>query len=102
MVELLIALLFGYRKKKEILLVVVVNLITQFGLNLFLAFSDRLMSYSMVWSAMFAFLEFIIFIGEAIVYMCCLKSHSRIRAVVYALSANLLTLLSGALILYLS
>lgn len=96
-VEVLIAFLFGYRKKKETLLIVVVNLLTQFGLNLSLTFSDNFFA-AVAWGFGFPLLELAIIIGEAIIYVRYLKSHSRKRAVLYAIAANVITLLSGILI----
>ena len=99
-VEVLIAFIFGYRKKKEILFIIVVNLFTQFCLNLLLSFSDYFLD-TLVWGLLFPLLELAIIIGEAIAYAHCLKSHSRKRAVLYAIAANVITLLSGVLIIFL-
>ena len=99
-VEVLIAFIFGYRKKKEILIILVVNLFTQFCLNLLLSFSDYFLD-TLVWGLLFPLLELAIIIGEAIAYAHCLKSHSRKRAVLYAIAANVITLLSGVLIIFL-
>ena len=43
-------------------------------------------------------MEPLIFIGEAVVYSKLLKSHSKKRAVLYAITANMASLISGALI----
>ena len=80
LIEVLIALLFGYRGKKEILLITSVNIITQFGLNLFIGALDRSMP-DHVWFALFPLVELIIIIAEAAIYACFLKSHTKKRAV---------------------
>ena len=99
-VEVVIAFLFGYRKKNEILFIMAVNSITQFGLNLFLSFSDCLLD-SLAWGLLFPLLELAIIVGEAIAYVHYVESHARKRAVLYAIAANVITLLSGVLIIFL-
>ena len=43
-------------------------------------------------------MELAVFIGEAVFYAKCLKSHPRKRAVLYAITANTASLFSGVLI----
>ena len=96
-VELLIALVFRYRDKKEIRLIVITNCITQVMLNLLLSFIDYT-SGLLTWVFIFPVLEIAVFIIEAIVYAIGLRSHSRKRAVCYALLANAATALIGFMI----
>ena len=89
-VEILIALLFGYRGSKEIRLIFIVNIITQVLLNLILSFADYHSGPS-VWLIFLPMLEIGVFFIEAVVYAFGLKMHSKVRAVFYALVANLVT-----------
>ncbi len=97
LMEILTALFFGYRKKKEILLILLANIITQAFLNGLLAATDRY-SDRVTWLFLFPLAELVIFAGEAAVYAKCLKSHSKTRAVLYAIVVNTASLFSGALI----
>ncbi len=94
--EVLTGLLFGYRRKNEILLIIAVNCVTQLCLILFLFLSDRIL-FERAWFLIFPLLELAVITGEAAVYAARLRSHSKKRAAVYAVLANAVTLLSGVL-----
>ena len=96
-VEILVALVFGYRAKREILIIVIANILTQAFLNWYLIV-DNYHQDTAPWFLLLLLMEPIIFIGEAVVYAKFLKSHSKKRAVFYAITANTASLLSGALI----
>ena len=97
LMEILVALLFGYRSKKELLIICVTNILTQALLNWYLIVGDTYPD-STIWLFRFLAMELAVFIGEAVIYAKCLKSHSKKRAVLYAVTANIASLFSGPLI----
>ncbi len=97
LVEILVALVFGYRTKRELLIIVIANIMTQAFLNWYLI-ADNSHPDTMAWFLLLLMMEPLIFIGEAVVYSKLLKSHSKKRAVLYAITANMASLISGALI----
>lgn len=97
LVEILVALLFGYRSKKELLIIGITNILTQALLNWYLIVGDTYPD-STIWLFRFLAMELAVFIGEAVIYAKCLKSHSKKRAVLYAITANMASLFSGPLI----
>ena len=97
LVEILIARVFGYRAKREILIIVIANILTQVFLNWYLIV-DNYHPDTAPWFLLLLLMEPLIFIGEAVAYAKCLKSHSKKRSVFYAITANTASLLSGALV----
>ena len=97
LVEILVALLFGYKVKQELLIIGITNILTQVLLNWYLIVGNTFPD-TMIWLFRFLTMELAVFIGEAIAYSKLLKSHSRKRAVLYAMAANTASLLSGPLI----
>lgn len=98
-IEIGIALLFQYREKKQILLIIAVNLLTQVGLNLMvnLAYAEVGFFLSML---AYVFLEFCVFVVEAILYFALMKNLStkpikRWPAIFYALAANVASFFFG-------
>lgn len=97
--EIGLALLFGYRAKKQLFLIAGVNLVTQIILNLLL----NIVNYSagfMAFVFLYALLELIVFTIEAAVYRGLLdrwavKPRGKAVAVVYALLANILSYGAG-------
>ena len=91
-VELLIALLFAFRKKKQVFFIVAVNLVTQIALNVVL----NLINYNygqMMFVFAFILLEMFVFIIEAVLYTIFLRKHSDVpvpkwKPITYALIAN--------------
>lgn len=94
-VELLLALLFGYRSARQLRIVTLVNVCTQLGLNLLINLAN--------WQAgLFAFLlayfglELVVFAVEAVLYARLLTpGRSGKKAVLYALAANALSFWAG-------
>lgn len=90
--ELLLALLFGFRTKKQFRLIAAVNLATQVALNIAL----NLINYSsgpMMFVFAYVLLELLVFVVEAVVYAVFLPQYdgapiSKRKAVAYALAAN--------------
>ena len=90
--ELAIALLFGYRKKKALGFLVIVNVITQVVLNVALNIINY-RSGSMGFTFAFICMEILVFAIEAITYKAVLHRYSEKekvnrRGVTYALVAN--------------
>ena len=90
--ELAIALLFGYREKKVLGFLAIVNAVTQVGLNVALNIINY-NSGSMIFTFNYVLLEILVFAIEAIAYAVLLKKLSGkeqkpVKAVGYALVAN--------------
>ena len=90
--ELAIALLFGYREKKALAFLAIVNVITQVTLNVALNIINYV-SGSMGFTFAFICMEIVVFAIEAIAYKSLLKRFStaeqeKRRGVSYALVAN--------------
>lgn len=91
-IEIGIALLFGFREKKQLRLLVAVNLATQIALNLIL----YLLYYKYIWISLLLFypvLELLVSVVEGMLYTKRLNSDaartvSNARIWVYALAAN--------------
>ena len=90
--ELAIALFFGYREKKALAFLAIVNVITQVTLNVALNIINYV-SGSMGFTFAFICMEIVVFAIEAIAYKSLLKRFSTVeqekrRGVSYALVAN--------------
>lgn len=91
-VEMGVALLFGFRKKQQIWLLLGVNTVTQVLLNLLL----NLINYrsgEMAFVAYYVLLELLVFALEAVVYCVWINKHTETPrrtwiCVVYSLAAN--------------
>lgn len=101
LVELLLALAWGYRSGKAILLVLAVNLATQICLNLVLSLTVQTSGDGSIryWLA-FVFMELVVFLTEALIYRAKLPGLTPKRpkggtAVCYALAANAASLVLG-------
>jgi hypothetical protein len=88
LIEIVILILFGYRSSKSLKLVLIVNVITQLGLNLLLNIVGYYQS-SLVSVIIYVFLELLVITGEAIFYSFFLKEKSRLRAALYGVTANI-------------
>lgn len=99
-VELLLALVF-YRKKEQLLVILVVNVCTQVGLNVLLGVTNYLMG---PWSAIGNLLwgELVVLLVEAVIYEKKLPKYGGApgRAVGYAIAANLLSCILGIRMLF--
>lgn len=92
LVEVIIALLFGYYHKKQIIFISLVNIITQILLNVSLFFVDY-KAGSLAFLFMYVLLEFFVFVVEAILYVTLINKfsenkQSRMKAILYAFVAN--------------
>ena len=105
-IEVLIALLFGFRAKKQLLIIGAVNIVTQSILNILL----NVINYnqgSMMFVFNYVWMEALVFIIEAIVYSVFLykynssESTKKWLAPLYALTANAASFGIGFYIAYL-
>ena len=104
-IEILIALLFRYKTKKQLLLILYTNLATQILLNVAL----NIIAFYIGWLA-FSFIYIIteipIFIIEGVVYTICMPKYTegpkkRIWLVwIYSFAANLISFATGAVLAY--
>ena len=97
-IEMLTAILFGFRQKKQLLILTLVNVSTQIILNVAL----NLINYNLgqlVFVVSYVLLEIIVFIIEAFVYAKFLKKISKHKGnwyyVIYSLVANALSFITG-------
>ena len=94
LIEVGLALLFGYREKKEIITIVITNLITQILLNLFMAVADVSMG-GYAWLLLFPLGEGIVWLIEMIVYLIAIKRKPKWKLIIYTLLANGITFVLG-------
>ena len=101
-IEVIIAMLFGFREKKQLLIIVAINIITQTILNILL----NLINYNQGGS-MFVFhyiwIELIVIVIEAVAYYLLFKKYSnspkgKFVTSLYAFIANISSFVMGALI----
>jgi len=102
LIEVAVAWLFGLRKKELLLIIALVNVVTQVGLNVAL---NAAYYFNGPWGKVFwlAVLEPVIFVLEALVYCLLFKRFSdreikRGRIVLYALAANVCSFALGLLL----
>lgn len=98
LLEIALALLFGYRK--GIRWVLIANLVTQLGLNAALAIYAHFEGTGFFYILIYLLLELIVFVAEAIFYCFTLtktneKHPGKWRVVLYALLANALSFVGG-------
>ena len=101
-IEMLVALLFGFREKKQLVILAVVNIITQILLNVGLNIINY-NSGSMAFTIFYVLLEVVVFIVEAILYCILLKKASMKKKknwyyVLYSFIANLVSFTAGMII----
>ena len=84
--------LFGFRQRRSWIAFLIINLLTQIGLNTVLSlntFSNGYVFLTLI------FLEVIIFFVEAIAFLLALKEHSIGRRLLYVLIANIASFILG-------
>lgn len=102
--ELIVLLLFGYRKGRTFLIVLLTNVFTQIAYNFFLYFSPMSTDFLLV----LLLGEAAVFIIEGLIYSLTIavskknwsvkREHSRGRAWGYAITANLVSMVIGTII----
>lgn len=97
LIEGMIFYLFGFRSKRSWLLFVIINLITQGGLNILLIGPDiNAGAYAII---SYYIIEFFIVISEMLAFGYLLDEHKLLRRLTYVLCANALSLIIGAWII---
>lgn len=93
--------LFRYRARRSLLVFLCVNLATQIFLNVMICTNTNLVAdaYGSYWRLLFYFCEFLIFLSEAILLPSLLREHTKLRAVLSALTANATSLVLGGWLL---
>ena len=102
-IEILVALPFGFRERRQLRTLLVVNLVTQAGLNVLLNIAGY-KSGPMAAAAYYALLELAVFAVEALLYRRLLSRASGGRrsgwyCAAYAFAANLASFLAGLFLL---
>lgn len=97
--EIVIAPLFGYRKKKQIMIIAGINVVTQIILNILLNIINYSSGY-MAFTFWYVVFELIVFAIEALIFYFILykfsdKQQKRYLATVYAFTANILSFGTG-------
>lgn len=95
-IESIIFGLFGFRDKKSWIVFLIINLITQGGLNIWINGFSPATSY-LIFTLIFG--EIIIFIAELFSFSMFVKEHSKSRRILYVLAANILSLIAGGYII---
>lgn len=95
-IEGLVFYLFGFRRKKSWRIFLVMNLITQGLLNLSLNNDLPAVSNSLFWLLL---MEVVIFTAETIAVLALVKEHGWFRRITFVLTANLLSLILGGLLI---
>ena len=99
LIEMLVALLFGFRQKKQLLILAVVNVITQIILNVLL----NVINYNsgpLAFTFFYVLFELIVFALEAVLYCTILKRISEKKKedayyILYSFVANLISFGAG-------
>ena len=94
-IEGLIFLFFCYRKKASWISFLIINLITQGGLNALFT-GPNLGTY---WMFGFIFSEIVIIVAEAIAFASTVKEFKKSKAILYTVFANLFSMIAGGLII---
>ncbi|MBO4358494.1 MAG: hypothetical protein J5796_01695 [Erysipelotrichaceae bacterium] len=90
--EALIGLCFGYKDKMKT--IVIVNIITQVILNVIMGFLSYY-SGALVWLFIYPILELGVLIIETVIYLIAFKGHKKIKTIIYAIIANVVTFFLG-------
>ncbi len=90
--EGLLFYLFGYRQKQSWIIFLLINLITQTGLNIWINTASPVASYLLLG---LIFIEILVMIAEIIAFLICIREHRKLRTVCYVLAANLTSLILG-------
>lgn len=99
LLELALALLFGYREKRQILFLAAVNVLTQITLNVWLNYVNYT-SGNMMFGFAYILGELVVLIMEAVLYCTLIGRFSKTpqrrgKAVCYAVVANVVSFFAG-------
>ncbi|VEU80845.1 hypothetical protein [Haploplasma axanthum] len=96
-IEVFVLFLFSYKKKASYVLVIITNLITQiiltFGLFIAIYYNG-----SFAYIAALIIGEILVLLSEIVIYRLYLKEHGKYRSLLYAVVANILSLVFSLLI----
>lgn len=93
--------LFGFRKKRSWFLFVLINMLTQIGLNFWLGavYHTSFGGFSPYFLTPIIAGEILVMIVELILFGILIKEHSRRRTIWYVVTANLFSLIAGFFII---
>lgn len=95
-IEVLVAVIFGYRRNREFLVILAMNVITQVILNVVLL--GQYQSIFIFYVLEYFWLEFFVFAVEAAAYIYLFRKSENRHPIGYALTANAASFLLGYLI----
>jgi hypothetical protein len=95
-IEGIVFYVFGFRKAKSWIIFLIINMITQLGLNIYINNIEIAVAYPII---LIFIAEFWIFLVETISIPIFVKEHSKKRKIGYALLSNLISLIVGGYIL---
>jgi hypothetical protein len=98
LIEGLVFFLFGYRKLASWLIFLFVNIFTQGFLNIWIIKINNPLNWGHFILIKNITGEFWVFVLELAIFLILVREHSRRRTALYVISANLLSLVAGALI----
>lgn len=96
LLEGLVFFLFGFRQKRSWIVFLVINLLTQGWLNGIISSNAFSNGY---WIIGYWLAELVVFIAESVAFPLTLKENKKGRCVLYALTANVVSLVFGGLLL---
>lgn len=96
LIEGLCFYLFGFREKRSWIAFLLINLVTQGLLNISLTGSGPLAPYLLLGLII---AEALVLIAEFIAFLFAVKEHKRLRRMLYVLTANVLSLVLGGLLI---
>ncbi len=101
LIEIAIALMFGFTFKKSFKVLLITNIATQIILNGIILFSDSTVNL-FTGILIFIIVEFLIIIVELITYLKFLTEKSKIWIAVYTIIANLMSIVVGFMLFFIS
>jgi len=93
LIEGIIFWLFGFRQKRSWLIFLAINLVTQGVLNIWLNSDGSLMPNYLILGLIFG--EFFVFMVEMMAFPNFIREHKKVRILLYAFIANLISLFAG-------
>lgn len=97
LIEGIVFVIFGFRQKKSWITFFAINVLTQGTLNIWLNNGGSLIPSYLIFSLIIG--EFFVFIVEMIAFPLFIKEHKKSRTLIYAFTANLISLIAGGYII---
>lgn len=94
LIESIIFWLFRFRLKRSWMIFLAINLVTQGLLNIWLNNEATMSSSYLIFALIFG--ELFVFAAEMVAFPALVKEHSKRRALFYAFTANLISLIAGS------